>query len=199
MRPAVSAIFPTFTATYEGRCSWMYRDVKGLITTAAGLLIDPVALAATLPWHHSDGLQASPDDIIAGWGAVKAMLPGRLATSYQVATDLRLADDAIDSLTRAKMSANDAILASRFAGWEDLPADAQLGVHSLAWACGPAFRFPHFEAALAVRDWVTCAIECRMTETGNPGLRARNIANVALFTSAGEPGDPSVVRGWPVK
>jgi GH24 family phage-related lysozyme (muramidase) len=197
MRPSVAAIFPAFCSKYEGRVGWQYRDVKGLVTTGAGLLIDPVGLALSLPWHHSDGLQASPDDITAGWNAVKAIPPGLLAASYQDATDLRLSDDAVDGLTLSKMRENDSILSQRFDAWEDLPADAQLGIHSLAWACGPEFRFPHFEAALVIRDWATCALECHMTETGNPGLRARNIANAKLFTTCGEAGDPSVVRGWP--
>ena len=104
----------------------------------------------------------------------------------------------VNDLTLAKLRANDAILSARFAGWETLPAAVQLAVHSMAWACGPAFRFPRFEAALAARDYATCAVECHLDTTGNPGLAPRNAAQVALFTAAALfVADPDTIPGWP--
>lgn len=201
MRSAVADAFPRFTATYEGRVGWCYRDVKGLVTTGAGNLIDPIGTAMVLPWQV-DGLPASDQQIVEGWEAVKAMPAGLLAARYASATPaIRLTSDAIDELVRVKLAENDDVIRSRFAEWDALPADAQLAVHSLAWACGPYFSFPRLALALDAQDFATCAIECQMDATGNPGLVPRNAANRALFLAAQqskeEGRDFGPIYGWP--
>ena len=197
MRDSVAAVFPAFTETFEGHTTYLYLDVKGLVTTGRGNLVDPLSAALALPWQNPDGTPASRDRISAAWMTVKTAkaIEQRGGAAFASLTTIRLSAQAVDDLTTAKLRSNDEILAARFAGWEGLPADAQLAVHSLAWACGPAFRFPRFEAALASRDWAECAVECHLDETGNPGLAPRNAANEALFLSAAS-GDPSLVNGW---
>jgi hypothetical protein len=116
--------------------------------------------------------------------------------AYEGLTQIRLTEDAIDSLTMSKAREMVAHLLNRFPNWDNLPADAQLGTLSLAWACGPAFNFPRFSAALGAEDFATCALECKMDATGNPGLVPRNKANQALFLDAARGGDPDVVE-WP--
>ena len=191
MRATVAAVFPTFSAAFEGRVHNPYLDVMGWVTVGVGNKIDPIGLAMGLPWCHGGDPTNPADDaaILAGWSAVKAMPRALLASAYTAATDLRLTDAAIDVLVRDKAAQMDSVLASRFTAgfsiaWADLPADAQLGCLSMAWACGPEFRFPHFEAALKGGDFTTCIVECRMAETGNPGLAPRNRANASLFAAA---------------
>lgn len=192
MKPEVAAQFPGFTERFEGHCSWLYCDVKGLVTTGRGNLVDaspgpnPEASALVLPWLNADGSGASHSDIEAAWHAVKARQDLKLhgGGAYKLLTTIRLSEAAIDALTTSKMLEMESELKARFAGWEDMPAPAQLGVLSMAWACGPAFHFPKFEAALRAGDFYTCALECRMDETGNPGLIPRNAANRALFLKA---------------
>jgi hypothetical protein len=75
---------------------------------------------------------------------------------------------------------------TEFAEFDDWPADAQLGLLSMAWALGPAFRFLNFQAACQARDFRTAAVESHMNDTNNPGLRPRNKANFQLFESAAE-------------
>jgi GH24 family phage-related lysozyme (muramidase) len=116
--------------------------------------------------------------------------------AYASLTQARLTNAAVDDLTRSKAGEMEAHLVQRFANWDDLPADAQLGTLSLAWACGPAFNFPTFAAALTRGDFATCAVECQMNAVGNPGLIPRNSANKALFLAAAQGGDPEVVN-WP--
>lgn len=203
MKPAVETVFPAFTEAFEGcpripQGTPMYVDVLNLVTTGRGNLIDPVEAALPLPWVRvSDGSPASADEVRAEWTRVKtghfALVGWRAASRGATVV---LTQEAVDDLTLAKLHSNDALLRGRFDGWEDLPADVQLAVHSVAWACGPAFRFPRLEAALNARDWATCATECQMSETGNPGLIPRNRADKALFLSALAGGDPDVVNGW---
>ena len=71
-----------------------------------------------------------------------------------------------------------------FASFQDWPADAQLGLLSMAWAMGPAFKFPNFQAACARQDFQAAADQCHMADGNNPGLRPRNAANRQLFLSA---------------
>ena len=195
MREAALDAFPAFTRSLEGRTQWIYRDVKGLCTVGCGNLIDPIGLAFGLPWTIS-GRPAMDAEITNGWNAVKAQPAAMLASAYESASSLRLSDPAIDELVRTKLAQNEVIVRRRFANWDALPADAQLGVMSLAWACGPDFHFPRFAQALLVADFATCAVECQMNANGNPGLVPRNERNAALFVAAETSADPEVLTGW---
>ncbi len=195
MWPSVSAAFPSFTERFEGRVPFMYLDVLGLVTTGRGNLIDPSPMAMVLPWRNPDGSLALRGQVANAWMTVKQRgdlkLHGGMA--FGSLTNIRLSDADIDLLTLSKCLANENYLKGRFNDWDCMPADAQLGVLSMAWACGPMFRFPKFEAALRYRDWSTCAAECEMNATGNPGLVPRNVANKQLFTNAAASADPSVL------
>jgi len=194
MRESVRIAFVTFTAQYEGIVPWMYQDVKGLVSTGIGNLIDPVQAAVILPFVHEDGTPAARDEIVAEWLRVKNQPPdaqGRTAAQRghlyaRQITKLKLTPAGIQQVVENKLNQNDAFLRKRFLAFEQWPADAQLATHSMAWACGPAFRFPKLEAALRALDFHTAARECRMDETGNPGLKPRNVANQQLYENAAE-------------
>lgn len=186
MRPAVRAAFVGFTAPLEGVVRYLYADNKGLVTVGIGNLVDPVASAVHLPFRRPDGTLASRDEIVADWARVKND-PNAATRGHRYAatiTTLRLTGEDIERLVMGKLDANDAALSRRFPEFETWPADAQLATHSMAWACGSAFRFPRLEAALRARDFALAAIECNMNEAGNPGLRPRNIANRVLYRNA---------------
>jgi GH24 family phage-related lysozyme (muramidase) len=202
-RPAILQAFPPFTDRFEGCLNYMYLDVKGLVTTGRGNLIDPLSAAMTLPWLVRDsGAAASQSQIAAEWSRVKALtyLQLRGGGAFAAHTTLRLSRQAVDALTLNKVQANDIILTKRFPNWLDLPADAQLAVHSLAWACGAYFSFPMFEKALIAEDFVTAAQEIVMNAQGNPGLVPRNVANQLLMQAAASVKannlDPNVIHGW---
>lgn len=203
MWPVVEAAFPSFTTRFEGSVNCMYLDVKGLVTIGVGCLIDPVMQALGLPFlSKSTGARVSRDSIAAEWRAVKVntYLASQGWRSAAAVTSLMLSPDSVDELLVARLRSNDAYLSNRFGGsngWEQLPADAQLAVHSMAWACGPAFHFPRFEAALLARDFETCARECHLDDSHNAGLTPRNAANAQLFLNAAsvvaDGSDPSVL------
>ncbi len=94
---------------------------------------------------------------------------------------------AIDDLVRTKLDANTAVLMGTFPEWNDWPADARLGVLSMAWGFGAGFpaRFARFTAAASAHDWKAAAAECHIDATGNPGVVPRNEANRQLFVNAG--------------
>lgn len=187
MRPDVRACFVPFTASLEGVVRWMYLDVKGLVTVAIGNLIDPVEAALNVPFVYSGtDIPAPPEAIRREWERVKAH-PAAARQGHRVLdaeTSLRLTDAGIDVVVSRRLALNESILRERFPDFDEWPADAQLATHSMAWACGPHFRFPELERALRAHDWKRAADECRMRTEGNPGLVPRNYANKALYLAA---------------
>ncbi|MFN2587203.1 MAG: hypothetical protein ABR613_03650 [Actinomycetota bacterium] len=190
MHQSVRDVFVSFQTKFEGRVKHMYLDIKGLVTTGIGNLVDPLTDAVVnLPWvHRGTTNRASEADVRADWEAVKAAGAGKVASAYAGVTKLELTDEAIDSLVLAKAEANEDFVrrTAEFASYDSWPADAQLGLMSIAWAQGPSFaKWPKFRAAVAAGDWARAAEESRLDETGNPGLRPRNEANRELFLNAG--------------
>ncbi|HVL61375.1 MAG TPA: hypothetical protein VM430_08205 [Microbacterium sp.] len=186
MRESVRRAFVAFSAPLEGVVAHMYLDVKGLVTTAIGILIDPMSMALGLPFRRPGGALATRDEIAAEWQRLKAD-PNAAKMGHRYAariTTLRLDDRGIEDVVATKLEANDALLRQRFPEWESWPADAQLATHSMAWACGPAFRFPRLEAALRARDFAAAANECQMSTAGNPGIVPRNARNRVLYRNA---------------
>jgi hypothetical protein len=175
MRAAVRNAFPGFSARFEG-----------LVTTGLGNLIDSVADAVALPWLHANGVMATQSEISTEWHFIKSAksLASKGGLAFRSIATLHLDEDGIDALVTEKMNADCVFLCRRFDQFETWPADAQLGTLSLAWADGPYFRFPHFQAAAELRDWATCSVQSHLDEHGNPGLHPRNIANAVCFMNA---------------
>jgi len=210
MHDSVKDAFLPFSAPLEGRVRFMYLDVKSLVSTGVGNLLDadnpnsfgnnpqPLPDAFTLGWFDKTSMAAADSaEILAEYKHVKfSDTAFALLQDKEAITRLRITDAAIDALVFRKLESFEEILRGReaFAALEQWPADGQLGLFSMAWALGPLFKFPKFQAAAAEQDWLTMAQECRMTETGNPGVIPRNVRNQLLFTLAGwmaapEPGD----------
>jgi GH24 family phage-related lysozyme (muramidase) len=194
MRNSVRNNFIAFSAPFEGRLHYMYLDVKGLVTTGVGNLIDSVAAAQALPWQVGDGgPTATADQVKTEWEFVKSKqelknTPAERA--FKPITTLRLSDPSVDALILAKLDANEASLkrTAEFATFDSWPADAQLALQSMAWGMGSGFaaegRWPNFRAAVAAGNWTAAAANCDISTTGNPGVVPRNAANRQLFANA---------------
>lgn len=186
MKPAVRSAFVAYSAPLEGVCSWAYLDVKGLVTTAIGVLIDSRSAAAELPWLRADGTRADRYEIEGEWDRIKARQDWRLrgGAIFKSIALLHLDDAGILHAVSRKLDEMDRYLAERFQGYEDWCSDAQLAVLSMSWACGPGFRFPRLEMALRSRDWLVACEECTISTVGNPGVKPRNERNRVLFRNA---------------
>lgn len=197
MHPAVSAKWHDFNRPLEGRVRFMYQDVKGLITIGVGNLIDPMSAALGLPFKKrrkpgvpNPGALASRAEIEAEWKLIKGK--PEFAKLGHKACDplctLELDDADIDNIVRTKLLANETFLKKQkpFRDLESWPADAQLGLLSMAWAMGPGFgaRWPKFSGACEKADFDVAAENCKMQEAGNPGVVPRNRANRTLFHNA---------------
>lgn len=188
-----------FNESLEGLVAWMYLDIKGLVTTGMGNLIDPIAAASSLPWRHADGTLASAADIATEWNNIKdnVALAHQGAEAARAVATLHLDDPDIDALILGKLDRDETILKSyaAFSDFDNWPADAQLGLLSMAWAMGPGFGpgFPHFSQACVGADFATAAVDCQMNTTGNPGLVRRNAANRQAFLFAAKSQNPAVL------
>lgn len=226
MRPAVTATFPGFSRRIEGHVTWPYVDVLGLVTIGVGCLIDPKSLAMTLPFvRRGTGEKASSAEVSASWDAVKSAADRLKHRHFRYARDfstVELTLAGVDELMLDRLDRSEAWLRKTFPGWDDFPADAQLGIISMAWAAGPAFtdKFPRFTAAARRGDWAKwrrgkdadgndaevltedcCAFQCRLREHGpdgtfNAGVVPRNLADHYLFIAAEMADRPGVADDY---
>ena len=200
MQSAVRSAWRRFNEPLEGLTDWMYLDIKGLVTTGMGNLIDPVESALHLTWHTADGTTAAADQVQHEWRQIKTSLAlahlGAQAARRVATLHLDAAD--IDNLILDKLDHDEAILKANpaFVDFDDWPADAQLGLLSMGWAMGPGFgsRFPHFSTACAAGDFTTAAVDCAISAIGNPGVARRNAANRQAFLFAANAQDPATLR-----
>lgn len=204
LRDSVRAIWTEFNEPLEARLPFMYLDVKGLVSTGLGNLIDATGppplrppndservashqIARRLLWLTESEEEASGEDVDAEWDQIKARLDQARfggGTFRQFAT-LHLSDEEIDRLVFDKLDEMEGVLRRRppFAGFDDFPADAQLGLLSMSWGMGPAFNFPKFQGFVAAGDWAQAATECRfLPEIGT--IVERNDRDQRLFTNA---------------
>lgn len=213
MHPEVRAKWHAFSTPLEGRVMSMYVDVKGLVTTGVGNLIDSVAAASALPWkHEATGELATPAEVAAAWNALKAQRDTYAKLHWKYAAklnDLRLSDRDVDDLVERVLDTNVAYLRRTFTKWDQLPADAQLGILSMAWAVGPGFTktFANFTRAALAGQWLAVThpddkgdYACKIREKGNPGVVPRNANNRLCFANAQavlNAGDDVTRLHWP--
>lgn len=223
MHQSVRDNWTFFNEPLEARLSFMYLDSRGLCTTGLGNLIDATKLgrdepprpptdaersdswviARRLAWRTEAGDTASDAEIDAEWDQIRARLDQarKGGGTFRPFATLHLDDDEIDRLVGSKLDEMEATLRRRppFAGWDSFPADAQLGILSMAWGMGPMFAFPKFQAFVAAGQWADAATECRFGPDHGT-IRTRNDRNERLFRNAGivadTSADPSALV-WP--
>jgi len=206
MHQSVIDSWHAYSQPLEGRVNSLYLDVLGLVTTGVGNLVDPISLAERLPWTLEDRTKADLAQLRADWHKLKDNAEYYSKRHWRFARDatkVRLTDEAIDSLVASKRAEFETFLKSHyFREWDTFPADAQLGIMSMAWACGPGFplKFANFRRAVLAQDWTGAVASCKIREAGNPGVVPRNKHNRLCFANAAlvkEHGlDPSQLY-WP--
>jgi hypothetical protein len=202
--PAVMEAFPQFTVPLEGRLNYAYQDNRGLVTTGAGILIDPIGPALRLPWQLA-GRAATQDEITTQWNLVKSNTSPQymsVGASRLPGNTMRLTYAVVDALTRTKVNSMAATLTSLFPNLLQWPADAQLGILGVVWGTGPALRnvsyMAPFVAAVDADDFQ------RMAQTAHWGnINAdRRAQLLLLFTNADfvqqQHGDYTTLN-WPVR
>ena len=197
MQASVKLRFRGFNEPFEGAIPYMYLDIKGLVTVGVGNLVDPVSEAKSLPfqWKNNPSLakhgqMAAPDEIDEEWQRLKkdTSLAKKGHLACEKITNLELTNAAVDDLIATRLTQNETFLKKQlaFKDFDAWPADAQMGLLSMAWAMGPGgpVKFMMFCAACKDQTFDGAADNCKMNETGNPGIIPRNQANKQLFKNA---------------
>lgn len=230
MWPSLEKMFQPWSAKFEGNAlPFPYADVKNLVTTGTGNLIDPVSAMLALPWRISTFTDAAaqegdraatPAEITAAFNLVKSKnTPGVIngtqldnggskgGYGYYKFTNLRLTPTALANFVTSKLRSNDADLLRIFPDSNTWPVDAQLAMHSFAWAAGlghvdpsagKTYDFKNLHAALAAKDFTKAADQIHL---GGFGIADRNDANKLLMQNAAavvsKGLDPSIMQ-WPL-
>ena len=210
MHPSVRNYFIKFNHAFEDTIEYMYLDIKGLVTIGVGNLIDVEMANDTknlkkvmddlikLPFVYKPapritnaGQNASAAEIEAEWKLVKEKQEHakRGHTAFAIFTKLKLEEKTINDLAIKKAEAMERELKTdpSFMNFDQWPADAQLGLLSMAWALGASkirLGWPNFKAACLKQDFDDMAKRCHINDAGNPGVAPRNDANRHLFKNA---------------
>lgn len=192
----IAHMFYQFSYDLEGVYSCPYADVKRLVTTGMGHLIDPIERALRLPWRIGER-PATEQEIRRDWGTVRRMAFERTdeemrrwtATKQAQYTSIRLRSGDIDALTERQLRANLNYVLKLIPKLLEAPADAILGTMSLAWAVGAGFHItkpPRTQFILAANagDWRAAGAAARLREEGNPGVIERNKRQELCFENA---------------
>lgn len=180
-----------YSSPLEGRVNGLYTDIRELITCAVGNLVDPVSLALKVPFrvNHGKGPLATSEQVRAAWQDIKDNAHWLKDRHWKLAlarNDLRITEADIDDLVQRKLFEFELHLRRYFPNFVNFPADAQLAICSIAWACGPAFPlgFPLFTAAANRQDWAAAKIHGKISEKNNAGVIPRNANNRLCFDNA---------------
>lgn len=185
MRASVRKALPIFNEPFEGTVYHMYLDMKGLVTVGQGNLIEPIQLGWSYPWRRKDGSLASQSEYIAEWNIINSK-PELAKDGWTAATrycNLHLSKEDVESLCYEKMDSNEVFLKQRIPEFDALPADAQLMLHSWAWAVGPMAKYPQMIRLINAKAFGAAANECDI----NPKVGTiilRNAANRQCLLNA---------------
>lgn len=198
LRPAVVAVFRSFSAGHEGVVDRMYCDHKRYVTFGIGQLLRQPTDALAQPWQLG-GRPATRAEILADWQRVhdhpEAPELGRYLPPWE--GTVRLAASELERLFVQRRDEFAADLADRWSTFARATAPEQLALMSWAWAAGTRADAPKMTAALARRDLVTAAVEIYLDETKTKGIVERNKANRRLMLLAAaceaDGGDPDAL------
>jgi hypothetical protein len=148
----------------EGVVPWMYVDIRGLITTGMGILIEEGFTGGTdvrnggtastdgklteqglrAGWRRADGSLASDEEIQAEFANMKAHAQewaqsGHTGVQYTLHLDNGYVNEngpSVQALTAVKLQGFADMLKSQIPMFDTFPADGQMGLLSHSWAMG---------------------------------------------------------------
>lgn len=193
----IEHLFPGYTKELEGEFLCIYTDTKRLLTTSAGVLIDPLPRALSLEWWLG-GRRATEQEVVNDWNAIKSRalkltdedLKKWPAKMQAPLTSVRLKSDYNERLIINRLRANYTYVVTHLL--PDLPgapADAIMATMSLAWGVGAAFdqtKPPRLAFIEAMRkgEWLAAGAAARMREDNNRGVIPRNKHQDLMFSNA---------------
>ena len=158
----------------EGKVPWMHKDRRGLVTIGIGNQIHDLEKHPKwnnpLKYRHKQGKTVTKADIKADHERVKNFPPPYDESSFESITMLRLKKNAMTDLVNQKLNSLEHTLINshwynQFGFW---PADAQMAILGLAYACGDGAvcSWPEFREACKHADFIKAAEHCHYKVKG---------------------------------
>lgn len=210
-RASVVNSFIPWSSPFENYTTFPYTDAEGLVTVGLGNMIDamvpgqikhkncgygtrtpcgqatPTSKALSLPWQGGS--------IALDWQKLKAQWPGVQSNACERITSARLPKSAIDQIIHDQLVYNEKDILHLLPNFGAAPSDAQMAVHSMAWAMGTGnlATFKSFLDSLRAENYADAAAQSHMQGVG---IDIRNLANrmmllvaEAVKTLGGDPDD----------
>lgn len=151
------------TTVFETAVPWMYLDTRGFVTAGIGKMLPTSAAAVMLPFLDPDGESATASVIVADFNRVKAMPAGYNFEAYRAASSPVLPAEYMTALLRSIITANDAILRAKIAGYDGFPTPAKLALLDMSYNLGGPklfIQYPLMLAAVEAQHWLTASQQC---------------------------------------
>jgi hypothetical protein len=182
------AFLKAYSPDLEGEFPFMYIDTKRLVTTATGVMIEPVELALKLEWMMG-ARRATAEEVVHDWNEINSReeeLWNVFAPNQAKYTKVRLTSEGMEAVVKRRLDINIAYVREFLPNWDLWPSDAQLGTASLFWALGAGLdkTRPAFVRAANRSDWVTAKMHAHINDTGNKSLQERNRRQELCFDNA---------------
>jgi type VI secretion system secreted protein VgrG len=114
------------------------------------------------------------------------------AKYYEPLTTLRMSNSDVDAKLESSMRSTQTELSNLFPGFDNFPAEAQLGLMDMGFNLGASNlpkKFPNFTKAVRLGDWATAA-----KQSNRPQLpSSRNQQVRKLFEAAAQAANPANV------
>jgi GH24 family phage-related lysozyme (muramidase) len=169
---------------HEGFTTWLYCDVRGLVTVGIGNLVASPQACAELPFQRHDGTGATLDEKCDAWMRVhNAFDKSKAAIYYQAFSDVRLTEDFVRSLVSQRLEREFlpgiVRLCPRF---ETFPLPARRALVDMAYnlGVGGLGMFSHMLAACNAGDWEMAANQCHRSTC----RESRNAWTAQMFIDA---------------
>lgn len=173
-----------FIAAHEDVLDYMYPD-RTSVATAAGNNIT-LAQAQSREWLRPDGSRASSQDIAANYRRVASLIgTNSRAERSNTSSALRLSPQSQRAMAEDHLETVLPSLRRKFANFDDLPMNVQIGAISMEWALGGRYNrrgFPKHFAAIERGDWQTAARESNIRNVS----KVANAQNFAMFSDASQ-------------
>ncbi len=184
-KQAVLDYFVTFNEDLEGIIPHLYQDSVGLVTVGMGNLMEPIQLGLGLPWRRADGNLANQLEFIKEWNLINdtESLAKDGWRAAKPLCKLHLSREDIISLIHTKMASNEEHLIRRGPAFASLCADAQLMLHSWAWAVGPDATYPRMLKLINNGEFYKAITECDINPKRGT-IILRNERNKQLLMNA---------------
>ena len=176
---------------FEGCTTWLYADVRGLVTIGIGNLVENADACAALPFVHAlltaDGSPPPPvtddDKRNAYCKILNAFDSPKPAAAYRFVSDLRLTQAFVAELVGQRLEAEFYPGLLRLCpGFDAFPLPARRALVDMAYnlGVGGLEKFPHLLAACNAGDWAEAARQCHRSSC----RESRNLWCAQCFVDA---------------